>query len=271
MIDERQEELASLYALDLLEGAERAEFERAVAQDRALQTLVRELRETSATLAHTTVTASAPAQLKSRVLASIDNAEEQPDNVIRPAVFGFRQFLPWAIAACFAFVAAWCGRLYVASETEAARLRQLTSLAEIELKSTRQKLEATELLASQQLKDLNLANFKIAALASIAKNTPEALAVAVWNPTRQEGVLALEKMPVLQPDQRFELWVVEDKADAKPVSAGVFDLRNATLRMPFKASTTVGAIKTFAISREKDDGVRFHAEPTEVLFAGDSR
>ena len=33
MIDERQEELASLYALDLLEGAERVQFEAALARD----------------------------------------------------------------------------------------------------------------------------------------------------------------------------------------------------------------------------------------------
>lgn len=268
MIDERQEELASLYALDLLEGAERADFERAVATDPALRTLVRELRETTATLAHTAAAPTVPSELKSRVLASID--EERPDNVIRPA-FGFRQFLPWAIAACFAFIAAWCGRLYVTSEAEAARLRQLTSLAEVELKSTRQKLEATELLASQQLADLSLANLKIAALASLAKNTPEALAVAVWNPNRQEGVLALEKMPALQADQRLELWVVEDKADAKPVSAGVFDLRGEAGRLPFKASMTVGTVKAFAISREKEDGVRFHAQPAEVLLYGPSR
>ena len=43
MIDERHEELASLYALDLLEGAERAQFETALARDPELQALVREL------------------------------------------------------------------------------------------------------------------------------------------------------------------------------------------------------------------------------------
>src|SRR5206468_3400791 len=80
MIDERQEELASLYALDLLEGAERAEFEQALAGDTELQALVRQLREASTALAHSTPAARVPVELKSRVLASI--GRPAPDNVI---------------------------------------------------------------------------------------------------------------------------------------------------------------------------------------------
>ena len=53
MIDERHEELAALYALDLLEGVERTQFEAALDQDPALQALTRELCNTAATLAHT--------------------------------------------------------------------------------------------------------------------------------------------------------------------------------------------------------------------------
>ncbi|HEY1108323.1 MAG TPA: hypothetical protein VGE76_06815, partial [Opitutaceae bacterium] len=95
MIDEHQEELAALYAFDLLEGEERARFEAALAQDPQLQALVHELRETSAQLAHAQATPP-PAALKDRVLASIAGragaiAAPVVDNVIRPAVFGMRQ------------------------------------------------------------------------------------------------------------------------------------------------------------------------------------
>src|SRR5438132_620208 len=66
MIDERHEELAALYALDLLEGTDRAQFEAALARDPALQALVRDLRESSAALAHTAPAVPPPAALRHR-------------------------------------------------------------------------------------------------------------------------------------------------------------------------------------------------------------
>ncbi len=53
MIDERQEELAALAALGLLEGAEKAEVEAALARNPALARHGDELREAAASLAHT--------------------------------------------------------------------------------------------------------------------------------------------------------------------------------------------------------------------------
>ena len=83
MIDERSEELASLYALDLLEGAERTAFETAVAADPALAQLVAELREAAASIAHTAPTAEPPSALKARVLATaIQSKIENPKSKI---------------------------------------------------------------------------------------------------------------------------------------------------------------------------------------------
>ena len=45
MIDERTEEVAALYALDLLESGEKSAFEAALRQDSALRSLVDELRQ----------------------------------------------------------------------------------------------------------------------------------------------------------------------------------------------------------------------------------
>lgn len=268
MIDERQEELASLYALDLLEGAEQADFERALATDPELQGLVRALRETSAALAHTAPAAPAPAALKARVLASIGGQSSAADRVVRPNPALFRVLLPWAIAACLAIVAA---RFWMLNSIESEMWRAQVRTVEIELQSTQQQLEAERLLARAQLAQLDLANYKIAALASLMKNSPEAVAVAVWNPLRQEGMFALEKMPPLTADQRLELWVIEDKPEAKPVSAGVFEPRGDVTRIRFKPTAAVGALKMFAVSREKNDGQPFHAQPSEVVMVGASR
>jgi anti-sigma-K factor RskA len=266
MIDERQEELASLYALDLLEGAERAEFERTLAGDPALQALVRDLREAAAALAHAAPPAAPPPALKSRVTASIDRAA--PEKIIGPPASLFRTLLPWGIAAGFAVTAAWLGRLYVASQFEGEQLRTQFALTELELKATRQQLEAERIIGRAQLAQLDVANLEISTLASLLKDSPEAIAVAVWSPAKQEGVLAVEKMPPVAANQALELWVVENKENAQPVSAGVLQFAGGAARVVFKPTAPVGAVKAFAVSRERNDGARAHAKPAEVIKLG---
>ncbi|MBL9203370.1 MAG: anti-sigma factor [Opitutaceae bacterium] len=155
MIDERHEELASLYALDLLEGAERAAFERTLAADPALQALVAELRAAAASLAHTAPAVPAPAALKERIFASIDRLDSTaagaaPDNVIRPG-FGVWQILPWAAAACFALCALWLGQGYLTERTETNNLRNQQALAEVSLKTALQQLEIERAVSSKRL------------------------------------------------------------------------------------------------------------------------
>src|SRR4051794_39717939 len=307
MIDEREEELASLYAFDLLEGAELAQFEAALARDPTLQSLVRELHSSMALLAHTTRVASPPPALKQRVMNSIAGPAKDspmPDNVIRPPAFRFSTVIPWAAAACFALGAAWLGQRYLVIQSEALALRDRQAPTEISLVSTRQQLEAERILAQRQLQDStqqltaansqlgatnnqvgevrtqladrdrliaegrnqiadrdqqlaqarsqladrerqiaalaqrvdalasstaeagrelaqskqqvaslveelksqgDLANLKIATLASMLKNSPQARAVAVWDPKKQEGVFAFEKLPPVNVDQKLEL------------------------------------------------------------------
>ena len=302
MIDERHEELASLYALDLLEGPERAQFETTLARDPQLQTLVRELREATAAVVHTAPVAPPPAALRERVMASIAPARvAMSDNVVRGPFSELRTLVPWAIAAGFAVVAGWGTLNYFHARMESELLRDQNRLAELARESTRQQLEATTLLNARQITSLgeqlaaaniqvgearqrvvelaaelksqgDLANLKIAALASMLNNSPQALAVAVWDPQKQEGLLSLEKMPPLESGQKLELWVVEAKPGAKPVSAGVLAVSGeAGGRMRFKPTVPVTTLAAFAMSREKDDGAAFHAAPAEVIMSGPSR
>lgn len=363
MIDERHEELAALYALDLLEGAERAQFETALARDPGLQALVRELRESSSALAHTAPAVPPPAALRERILSSIGAAST--DNVIRPPASVFRSVLPWAIAAGFAVAAVGLGTAYLTADHRNDILETERSLAEVTLKSTRASLEAERLVSQRQLATITdtsrqlaevtqrastletrrqeieqqlassrsllgqretqlaaanaqssarneqiaaltqridtltrsaedagrqlaaaqqaatkldaelrsqatVADMKIATLASMLKNSPQALAVALWDPKKQEGVATFEKLPALAANQKFELWVVEDKPNAAPVSAGVFAVAEGG-RVTFKPVAPVTAIAAFAVSREKDDGARSHATPGEVVMLGKSK
>jgi anti-sigma-K factor RskA len=319
MIDERHEELASLYALDLLEGEERVQFEAALARERDLQALVRELRNAASSLAHTAPVGAVPVALKQRVLTSITATAgaRKMQRTSRQVILV--QFVPWAIAAGFALMAALMTQRYVAQQAEASALRQHQALAEVAVKSLTQQLEAERIINGSQIKTLteqsktqrtdsgqrlatinslreqleaertlhgnqirslteqmrmqgDLANLKIAALSSLLDSAPAAAAIAVWDPQRQEGVFALEKLPPIAADQTLELWVVENNEGAKPISAGVLTAAtDGTARGRFKPTVPVTAIKAFAISREAKDGAAFHAAPTEVILMGASR
>jgi anti-sigma-K factor RskA len=316
MIDERQQELASLYAFDLLEGAERVQFETELARDPELRALVDELRSTATSLAHTAAPTTPPEALKSRIMASTAAAEggAAESKVVRfPGSYGFMQFVPWAAAAAFALCTAWFAERYMVRSGEAESLRLQQSLAEIALKTAtaqteaerivagralaeynsvraeantqiseanRQKTEAEERLAEAERRatsahaevvalndrlkrEADLARLKIATLASMLHNSPQALAVAVWDPARQEGVFTVDQLPANTDDQRYELWVI----DGKPVSAGVFTVgADGRARVQFRPTAPIATASKFAVSREKNDGRSSHATPAEVIM-----
>ncbi len=291
MIDERTEELASLHALDLLEGAELAAFETQLASDPQLQALVRELREAAAMLALTAPAAVPDAALKARVLQQIGQA--QPRETGRNTILPFRlpTLIPWAAAAGFALVAAWLGQDLLATREEAANQRTEARLAQLVLRDTANRLEAERIVLNQQMDNsgrqladtqrqlattaseaaaanqrvaaLNqqlkaegdLAQFKISTLSSMLGNSPQAVAVAVWNPSRQEGLLAVEKLPALAQNQDYQLWVVDPKYQ-NPVNGGVFTVdANGVARVQFKADQPISAINAFAVTLERKGGV----------------
>ncbi len=323
MIDDRQQELAALYAFDLLEGAEKSAFENELAADGALRALVTQLRETSSALAHAAPAASPSPALKNRILQKIASSPP-PSSVLRPPPSVFRAFLPWAIAACLALVSAGVGQLYLSSRAHSALLQDQAALAELELRGARQLLEAERLLAQRQISDAaeqlanrerqlatlsgrldalagasaetsraftevraqladantqlgelreklqaqgDLAQFKIATLASLAGNSPEALAIAVWNPTTQEGLLRVDKLPALATDQDYQLWVI-DPAYPIPVDGGVFTVDPAGhAQIAFRPNKRVTNATKFAVSLERKGGVPKAEGP--ILLLGD--
>lgn len=268
MIDERHEELAALYAFDLLEGAELAALESALAHDAELRRLVASLRETSASLALAAPAVPAPsANLRARILNSAVPHAPSPGDVIPfrlPAWFG------WAAAACFLFAALFFagksfnvrGQLQLALVSEqAARIEAgtLKNLLEAERLLSRGQLDrliATETLVADLRRQADIARLKIASLKSLAGNSPEARAVAVWNPDRQEGVLVVSKLPALDADKDYQLWVIDPQYPI-PVDGGVFTVDAATgdARLNFKPDKNVATAQVFAVSLERKGGV----------------
>jgi anti-sigma-K factor RskA len=102
----------------------------------------------------------------------------------------------------------------------------------------------------------DVANLKITALASKLDNSPEALAIAVWNPLKQEGILKVEKLPALDAGKDYQLWIV-DPQYKDPVDGGVFTVDPVTgeARISFKSKQPVKSIGAFAVTLERKGGV----------------
>ena len=296
MIDDRQEELAVLHAFDLLEGAVRVSFESTLATDPALAALVCQLRAASATLAHLAPTATPPTALRARVLASVSaSSVRDPAPVVPFSPFAFQPWFGWATAACCALAAAWLSLLYVSGRSDATLLRDTQAFNALSLQSAAQQLEAERLLAQRQrslhedqLKTLtarvttltaeaadlsaqlkregDLATLKITALASLLKNSPQAVAVAVWDPAKQAGVLHVENLPALASDQDYQLWVV-DPQYKDPLDAGTFtvDPETGARRHSIKSKQPIANIAAYAITQEVKGGVVKSAGPFLLL------
>jgi anti-sigma-K factor RskA len=298
MMDERQEEFASLHALDMLEGAERDAFEARLRAEPELARRVRDLREAAAALSLAAPQREPPAGLKDRVLASAEAASRaRPGPAGGAAPTPFARMIPWAIAAGLALCSAWLGFGYLSSRSENALLRDQRKLADMELQGARNQLEAERIVNGRELADTrgqladarqglasanreiaglhqavkdagNLNQYRISTLASLGGNTPEALAVAVWCPSMQEGILAVSKLPALPPDKDYQLWVIDAQYKG-PVDAGVFAIDPATggARTIFKASKPIRTVQKFAISRERKGGARNAPEGPIVLVS----
>ena len=127
--------------------------------------------------------------------------------------------------------------------------------------------EIVDLREKLQTQD-DLAQLKITTLASLGGNSPQAFAVAVWNPTTQQGVLRVEKLPALASDKDYQLWVI-DPAYPIPVDGGVFTVDPATghARINFHPNQRVNNAAKFAVSLERKGGVPKAEGP--IILTGD--
>jgi anti-sigma-K factor RskA len=278
MIDDRREELASLYALDLLEGIEREQFEADLGRSPELRKLVGDLRVAATALAHVAPEANPPEALRARVLASAAaRAGARGPARETSRVVPFPTWAPWLMAASIAVASIWAERQYAAARSENAALEERRKVAMRSLERTREQLEVTTKLLresdrqvvqlSKKLRDEgDLASYKISTLASMLGNTPAAVAVAVWDPSREQGVLTVSKLPALASEKDYQLWVIDTQYPS-PVNAGTFvvDPQTGEAHIVFKADRPVGSIAKFAVSLERKGGVPKPEGPIVLL------
>ncbi|MBC7367799.1 MAG: anti-sigma factor [Undibacterium sp.] len=144
-------------------------------------------------------------------------------------------------------------RAAAAASLQLASSREQIDIARRDLAARDQTVtDLTRQLAAQG----TLTDYKISTLASLLGNTPQALAVAVWNPANQEGVLTVQKLPALAADKDYQLWIVDPQYEI-PVNGGVFRVDPATgeTRVNFRADQPIKSIAKFAVSLERKGGV----------------
>ena len=273
MITERHEELATLHALGLLEGTERDTFEKELSGSAELRALVASLTETSAALALAAPQVEPPASLKANILAAASASVQSEPSGTKIISFPFIRWLPLAAAAALAITALWLGSKNLALRQENMSLRTERELAELAYQTAQSQLKERSLLAESMINDLgrqlreqqDLTHLKITALASLAGNTKEARAIAVWDPARETGLLTVEKLPAIADNQDYQIWVV-DPAYPIPVDGGVFKPdANGQAVLTFKGDKPIKTVAAFAISLEKKGGVPKAEGPIVLL------
>lgn len=271
MSTERHEELASLYAFGLLDGLEKQTFEAELAQSARLRALVDEFQTVTSDLALTVPDAEPPATLRAQILAAAtDSPATEAGKIID---FPLNRFLPWVAAAGLAIAAVWFGVRSNGLQAANESLATQRELAEVASRLAQSQLAERTLLAEQMIADLrnqlrtseDLGRLRVTALASLLGNSPEARAIAVWDPTQAAGLLTVEKLPAITAEQDYQIWVIDPQYPI-PVDGGVFKPdADGRATLTFKGDKPIQKVSAFAISLEKKGGVPKAEGPLVLL------
>lgn len=143
-----------------------------------------------------------------------------------------------------------------------------TEIAALKQRDTESQAKITELTAEAELiKKKNAeAQMQVATLQSEVWEYRRAAMVVVWDPSRDVGVLMLDKMPKPESGKDYQLWVIDPLKPA-PVSAGVVAVdAKGVAKTTFRPVEAVGESVKFALSVEAKGGVPKSAGP--VVFNG---
>lgn len=91
----------------------------------------------------------------------------------------------------------------------------------------------------------------------------------VWDAERQEGYLRLRGLPVLDPSQRYQLWIVDAERQGPPVDGGLLALPPAAGEAVVRVSPRlpVGRAAAFVLTVERAEGAVVSAQEHVVAIA----
>ncbi len=261
MMDERREEQAALHVLGALSETEAREFRQAMHADAELKQFVARLSTATGALAGNIPVVEPPPQLRAKILARIGAPQKMISLPERKP--SFLNWLPWAFATCLAVICL----LWVAIDDSQLRVTTYGQKIQIgklnyELDRLAHSLQSAtndfqQIVLSLQATN-RLANMKIAMLNSLLADAPTAVAVSLWDESKQEGVFVVQHLKALPPEKDYQLWVLEN--GTTPVDAGVFRVdANGGVRVEFKTKQLIKVAGKFAVTEEASGGV---ASPT---------
>ncbi|MDB6004602.1 MAG: hypothetical protein JWR15_1589 [Prosthecobacter sp.] len=295
MDQERFEELAALNAFGMLENDEKRALDGAIARDKEVRGLSTELDVTAAELGYLIAPVEPPANMKKRIRAKMRATGVKGAGLSRGVVIGgtgWALAASLAVASVWLWQerAGMVRQLEAASRAMAPMSNPTTPVAddgkakartlEEELKKRRDEFEAQKQALASEIETLrkqetetNARAAKLTAeVAELKKQEAESqLQIAtlqskvweyrrsemlvVWDQKRSQGVVMLDKMPKVDSDKDYQLWVV-DPTKPNPVSAGVVTVdAKGSAKATFKPIETVTGEAKFAISVEKKGGV----------------
>ena len=260
-------DLSGLYALGMLTGEERREFEAHLESCPSCAAEVRQAREAVDALGASVPQVEPPASLRARVLASAERqgnvaAPEEPSvtATASPTIpasrarMSWRQSVPYGLAAAASLAA-------VALGMYALTLRERLAVLEGELQSTRaaQRTLQRQLVTLRADADIGRRSAFILAATDLRRielggQAPavDASARAFWSPAR--GVIfAGTRLPALPQGRVYQLWMVTESA---PVSVGLLtpDAQGKSIAVA-PAPAVTGRVVALAVTLEPAGGV----------------
>lgn len=293
MDQERFEELAAMNALGMLENDEKRALDGAVARDKEVRMLTSELEQVTAELAYLVQPVEPPANMKKRIRAKMRAKGLKGAGVSRGVIIGGTGWA-LAASFALASVWLWKERANMTQQLAAASRAIApvnnpatpvvddgkTRTLEEELKKRRDEFEAQKQALAKEIETLNKreteakaqnarltaevaalkeqeqqSQLQIATLQSKVWEYRRSEMLVVWDQKRSQGVVMLDKMPKVDPDKDYQLWVV-DPSKPNPVSAGVVTVdAKGSVKATFKPVEAVSGEAKFALSVEKKGGV----------------
>ena len=279
MIDERMEEQASLHVLGALTPDEAREFKKLLQANLELRAFVARLSVATGALAGSVPTIEPPPQLRAKILGRV--AEQQKMISLPERKTGLLSWLPWSFAACLAVL---CIILFAQDSRLNQRVlaqQQLVGTQQQEIASQQQQINSLNALATTLQSATNdlqqtvlalqatnrLANLRIAMLGSLLTDAPKAVAVSLWDDSKQEGVFVVQNLKPLPADRDYQLWVLDN--GTTPVDAGIFRVdASGNVRLEFKTKSLIKVAGKFAVTEEARGGVASPTLKNMVLLGG---
>ena len=293
MDDERFEELAAMNALGMLENDEKRALDGAVARDKEVRSLTLELEQVTAELAYLVKPVEPPANMKKRIRAKMRAKGVKGAGVSRGVIIGGTGWA-LAASFALVSVWLWQQRASMTQQLAAASRAIApvhnpatpvvddgkTRTLEEELKKRRDEFESQKQALAKEIETLNKretetkaqnarltaevaalkeqeqqSQLQIATLQSKVWEYRRSEMLVVWDQKRSQGVVMLDKMPKVDSDKDYQLWVV-DPSKPNPVSAGVVTVdAKGSVKATFKPVEAVSGEAKFALSIEKKGGV----------------